>query len=223
MDKVNLEPPLASAEQPLPSAEQPIPSADKQEIKELSATPIVNQSIQSAKLMTAAREESPPPPPPPSTTGAVAVATNNPHYASTSTSYSQSATTPTPGSEGYSAYLQVSCVYVSVCLPKYVCVCINHSTDTLVLLCDHHYHYRHMLTMQLMHKHKLLNIMLTTLRLLPMPGCTRPMVVPMATLVAMATNMIAHHTTTMQQEHTLLRLRIILILPVHINQKMIAQ
>lgn len=74
--------------------------------------PNISKSSQSAKLIATAREESPPPPPPPSTTGAVAMATNSPHYASTSTSYTQSPNA-TPGSEGYSAYLQAYAYYAA--------------------------------------------------------------------------------------------------------------
>ena len=115
VEKVNtVEQPLPSAEQLLPSAEQSLPSAEQP----LPSKPVINilsgmtttasKSSQSAKPVTVAREESPPPPPPPSTTTAVAMATNSPHYASTSTSYSQSPSgAATPGSEGYSAYLQV--------------------------------------------------------------------------------------------------------------------
>ena len=119
VEKVNIsEQPLPSVEQPLPSSvgqplpsvEQPLPS--KQGLSDISTMPTATtKSSQSTKPVTVAREESPPPPPPPSTTGAVAMATNSPHYASTSTSYSQSPSgAPAPGSEGYSAYLQVRIV-----------------------------------------------------------------------------------------------------------------
>jgi len=78
--------------------------------------------------------------------------------------------------------------------------------------------------MQLMHKHKPHNIMLTTLRLPPMLGCTKRIVIPMATVVVMVTSMIVRHTTTMQQEqHMSHKLKIIQILLVGINKKMIVQ
>ena len=94
--------------------EQSLPSAEKQEVKESLVTPTkISQSVK----QTVTREESPPPPPPPSTTGAVATATNSPHYAGTSTSYSQSPSSGVaPGSEGYSAYLQVNCTIVMYCV-----------------------------------------------------------------------------------------------------------
>ena len=93
---------------------QPVVPEERPVVKETSSSAVpatASTSSQSVKMTTVVREESPPPPPPPSTTAAVAMATNSPHYASTSTSYTQS---PSAGSEGYSAYLQVRTVlYIS--------------------------------------------------------------------------------------------------------------
>ena len=56
-----------------------------------------------------------------------------------------------------------------------------------------------------------------------MLGCTRPIVIPMATVVVMVTSMILHHTTNMQQENMSHKLKIIQIPLVGINQKVIVQ
>lgn len=115
--------------------EQPLELPSKQELSDVSATPTTtSKSNQSTKPATVTREESPPPPPPPNTTAAVAMATNSPHYASTSTSYSQSPSgAPAAGSEGYSAYLQVR-VTVNEVLPIGIC------TDLIA------YHYHDIIT-----------------------------------------------------------------------------
>ena len=100
----------ANTVQPVVSEEKPVVSEERPVVKDTSSSVVpatASTSNQSVKVTTVVREESPPPPPPPSTTAMVAMATNNPHYASTSTSYSQS---PSAGSEGYSAYLQVRTV-----------------------------------------------------------------------------------------------------------------
>ena len=114
---VETQPINAETVQPHPQLETP----SKQQLMEprKSSTPPASKTSQSMKPVVA-REESPPPPPPPSTSVA-ATATSNPHYSGSGTTYSQA----TPGSEGYSAYLQVRscvcpCVYISDPLGKNV-------------------------------------------------------------------------------------------------------
>jgi len=81
-------------------------------------------------------------------------------------------------------------------------------------------------------RHKLHNIMQTILKLQLMPvGCTRHMVAlmgtpPLVVAVAMATSMIVHHITIMQQGRMLHKHRTTLLLHhlvVCINWRMMAQ